>query len=78
MKPARRGYRSHYLPRTRAGWLSVLSFLLLFALTQPPFVNGPANRIHPLILGFPFLYAWLLAIYILLIFVLIRAMRKGL
>ena len=29
MKPARRGYRSHYLPRTRAGRWSVLSFLLL-------------------------------------------------
>jgi len=73
----RRPPRSHYLPRTRAGWWSVLSFLLLFALTQPPFVTGPANRIEPLVLGMPFLYAYLLGLYLLLIGVLIRALRKG-
>ena len=78
MKPSRHSYRSHLFPRTRSGWWSVLSFLFLFALTQPPFVSRPANRIEPLILGLPFLYVWLLVIYGLLIAVLVRALRKGL
>ena len=71
-------YRSHYRPRTRAGWVAVISFLVLFALAQPPFVHGWANRIEPWTLGLPFLYAYLLAIYGGLIAVLAWAYRKGL
>jgi len=70
--------RSHLLPRTGAGWVAVVAFLALFALTQPPIVNGLANRVEPWILGLPFLYAYLLGLYILLIGVLNWARRKGL
>ncbi len=71
-------WRSHYRPRTRLGWIAVVTFLALFALTQPPFVHGLANRIEPWIAGLPFLYAYLLVIYIALIVVLIWARRRGL
>jgi hypothetical protein len=70
-------FRSHYRPRTRDGWVAVLSFLGLFALTQPPFVHGFANRIAPWILGLPFLYAYLLILYVALIGVLLWAQRRG-
>ena len=70
-------FRSHYRPRTRDGWVAVLSFLGLFALTQPPFVHGIANRVTPWILGLPFLYAYLLILYVALIGVLIWAQRRG-
>jgi len=70
-------YRSHYRPRTRDGWIAVVLFLALFALTQPPFVHVLANRITPWVLGFPFLYAYLLVIYFALIAVLIWAQLRG-
>jgi hypothetical protein len=70
-------YRSHYRPRTRQGWIAVLTFLGLFAFTQPPFVNTLANRITPWFFGLPFLYVYLLFIYIALIAVLIWAQRRG-
>ncbi len=71
-------YRSHYRPRTPAGWIAVVAFLALFALTQPPFVHYLANRVEPWVLGFPFLYAYLLIVYCALIAVLIWAERRGL
>ena len=70
-------FRSHYRPRTRDGWIAVVSFFVLFALTQPPFVHVVANRIAPWILGLPFLYAYLLFLYIALIGVLLWAQRRG-
>jgi hypothetical protein len=70
-------FRSHYRPRTRNGWIAVVSFLALFALTQPPFVHYLANRIEPWIFGLPFLYFYLLALYCVLIAVLLWALRKG-
>jgi hypothetical protein len=70
--------RSHYLPRTRAGWTAVGLFLLLFALTQPPLVFLIANRIEPRVGGLPFLYVYLLVVYVALIGVLIAARRRGL
>ncbi len=70
-------YRSHYRPRTRDGRIAVLLFVALFALTQPPFVHGVANRISPWVLGVPFLYAYLLVLYFALIAVLIWAKRRG-
>ena len=69
---------SHYRPRSRHGWLAVLAFLGLLVLTQPPFVHSWANRIEPWLLGFPFLYAYLLIIYSAMIAVLIWAYRRGL
>jgi hypothetical protein len=71
-------YPSHFRPRTRAGWIAVVLFLGLFALTQPPFVHGLANRIEPWIFGVPFLYFYLLALYVALIGVLCWAHWKGL
>jgi hypothetical protein len=71
-------FRSHFLPRTRAGWVSVLLFLGLFALAEPPFVHSWANRTEPWLLGFPFLYTYLLVIYCGLICVLIWALRRKL
>lgn len=71
-------YRSHLRPRTRAGWAALLTFLALFALTQPPLLYLLANRIEPRVLGLPFLYVYLLALYFLLIGVLVWAQRRGL
>ena len=70
-------YRSHLIPRTRDGWIAVLAFLGLLALAMPPVTHRLLNRVEPVILGFPFLYAVLLAIYIALIGVLIWAYRRG-
>lgn len=71
-------WRSHYRPRTWRGWFALVAFLALLALTQPPFLHGLANRIEPWVLGLPFLYAYLLIIYVALIAVLIWARRRGL
>jgi len=65
------GRRSHYIPRTKAGRGAVIVFLVLLALTQPPAVFMLANRVTPWISGFPFLYAYLLGLYVALIAVLL-------
>lgn len=70
--------RSHYLPRTRNGWIALVLFVLAMALAQPPIVHGLMNRIEPWVLGMPFLYAWLLGVYVLMIAVLVWAYRKRL
>lgn len=64
-------YRSHLIPRTRDGWIATAAFLVLFLIAEPPIVDTLLNRIHPWILGMPFLYAVLLGVYVALIFVLI-------
>ena len=58
--------------------MAVLLFLLLFFLVEPPLVYSFANRVEPWVLGVPFLYAYLLAIYLALIGVLLWALRRGL
>lgn len=70
-------FRSHYRPRTTAGWVAIVSFTILMAMAQPPIVHTLANRIEPSLLGMPFLYVYLLAVYVMMIGVLIWAMRKG-
>jgi len=70
--------RSHLRPRTGTGWAALVAFLALFGLTQPPAVTLIANRVEPWILGMPFLYAYLLGLYILLIGVLVWARLKDL
>ena len=70
-------FRSHFLPRSRQGWIAVIAFLGLFILTQPPLVYLVANRIEPWIFGFPFLYTYLLILYVAMIGVLIWAQRQG-
>ncbi len=71
-------FRSHLVPRTRVGRVAVVLFFGLFALVEPPFVHSFANRTEPWILGFPFLYTYLLVIYSALIGVLIWALRRKL
>ena len=71
------GFRSHYIPRTRNGWIAVVSFFLLFLLVEPPFTHMLANRVDPWLLGFPFLYTYLFVLYSGLICVLIWALRRG-
>ncbi len=73
-----RTFRSHYLPRTRAGWIGVWAFVLLFALAQPPLVYVVANRTDPWLLGVPFLYAYLLIVYFALIAVLLWVKARDL
>lgn len=78
MNDARREHRSPYLPRSRRGWTAVLAFFFLMALAEPPVVHAVANRIEPWVLGLPFLYAYLLVVYVGLIAVLVWAMLREL
>jgi len=71
-------FPSHYRPRTRQGRVAVVLFLSLLALTQPPLVFVWGNRITPWVLGLPFLYAYLLVIYVALIGVLLWVQRRDL
>lgn len=65
--------RSHWWPRSAVGRRAILAFCGLMALAQPPLVFWLANRVEPLIVGMPFLYAWLLVLYVAMIGVLLRA-----
>ena len=69
---------SHWWPRTRAGRGAALAFIGTLLLAQPPIVFGFGNRIEPLVGGFPFLYVYLLVVYVAMIGVLIWAYRRGL
>lgn len=69
---------SHFRPRTRDGRVAVVLFAVLFAFTQPPLVFVLANRSNPWLLGLPFLYIYLLGLYLAMIAVLIWAFRRGL
>lgn len=68
---------SHWRPRTPEGRRALVTFLAVFALGQPPVVWLLANHIEPRVLGMPFLYAWLLAVYVALAVVLVRTWRRG-
>jgi hypothetical protein len=70
-------YRSHFLPRTRNGWITAIAFLVLLALAEPPLVYVLANRITPWVFGMPFLFAYLLGLYLAMIAVLIWAALRG-
>ncbi len=71
-------FRSHYLPRSRTGWIAVLAFLGLMALVQPPIVFWVDTHFGSAwILGMPFLYVYLGAVYFALIGILLWALRKG-
>jgi hypothetical protein len=71
------GRRSHLFPRTRDGRVATLAFVLVFLLAMPPVTHTLLNRTEPWILGVPFFFASLLAIYVLLIGILIWAYRRG-
>ncbi len=68
--------RSHFIPRTRAGWIATVLLIACLVLAQPPVVHGLVNRVEPWILGMPFLFAYLLGIYVVTIAVLLWAMSK--
>ncbi|MXY23847.1 MAG: hypothetical protein F4Y45_04920 [Acidobacteria bacterium] len=68
--------RSHLIPRTRDGWIAVVAFLAVFLLALPPVTHTVLNRTEPWILGAPFLYSALLAVYVALIGILIWAWRR--
>jgi len=70
--------RSHYLPRTGTGWITLVTLIALFSLAEPPLVFVIANRVEPWLFGMPFLYAYLLIIYTAMISVMIWARRRGL
>lgn len=70
-------YPSHLVPRTRDGWIATVAFLLLLALAMPPVTHTVLNRLEPVVLGMPFLYAALLAVYCALVAVLVWACRRG-
>lgn len=70
--------QSHFLPRSREGWIGVVAFVGLMLLAQPPIVFAVANRVEPWILGMPFLYAWLLGVYVAMIGVLLWVQRRRL
>jgi uncharacterized membrane protein len=74
MSPPNR--QSHFIPRTREGWIAIIAFLALFLLAMPPVTHRVLNRIEPTLLGLPFLYVALLGIYWALIVVLVWALRK--
>lgn len=75
---AGRAKRSHFVPRTLPGRIGVLAFLGLMALAQPPVVHRLVNRIEPWVLGLPFLYAWLLGVYVAMIGVLLWVQSRRL
>jgi hypothetical protein len=70
--------RSHWIPRTRDGRIAVAKFLGLFLLAMPPATHTLLDRVQPTVLGVPFLFVALLAIYAALIGVLVWAYRRGL
>jgi len=53
----------------------VVSFLGALGLAQPPVVFAVANRIEPLVLGVPFLYAYLTGVYAVLLALLLLVWR---
>lgn len=69
--------RSHFIPRTRDGWTATIAFVVLFLLAMPPVTHRVFNRIEPWVLGLPFLYAALLAVYTGLILVLLWTLKRG-
>ncbi len=70
--------RSHWWPRTSSGRVALIWFMGSLLLAQPPVVYRVANRIEPVILGLPFLYAWLLAAYSSMIAALVWAYSRRL
>ena len=70
-------FRSHYVPRSAAGWIAAIMFLALMALAQPPIVFWVDRRFAGAwLLGLPVLCVYLSVIYFALIGVLLWALRK--
>lgn len=69
--------RSHFVPRTRDGWIATISFLALFLLAMPPVSHLVLDRVEPWILGMPFFFVALLVVYTGLIGILLWTLRRG-
>jgi hypothetical protein len=69
--------RSHFVPRTRDGWIATIAFAALFLLAMPPVTHTVLNRVQPWILGLPFFYATLLVVYSALIGVLLWTLSRN-
>lgn len=69
--------RSHFLPRTRDGWIATIVFVALFVLAMPPVTHAVLDRPDSWIAGWPFLFVVLLVIYTALIAVLVWTLRRG-
>ena len=69
--------RSHLIPRTRDGRIATAAFVLILLLAMPPLTHTVWNRIEPWVLGMPFLYAVLFAIYVALTAVLLWSLSRG-
>jgi hypothetical protein len=69
--------RSHWVPRTRDGRVAVTLFIAVFLFAMPPVTHLLLDRIEPTVLGVPFFFVALLAIYTVLIGVLVWALGRG-
>jgi len=74
MSPPR--VRSHFVPRTREGWIATLAFVALFLLAMPPFTHVVWDRPDAWIAGWPFLFVVLLLVYCGLVGVLLWALWR--
>ena len=70
-------FRSHLVPRTSAGRIATVSFLVLFVLAMPPVTHRLLDRPDVWIGGMPLLYVSLFVVYLALIAVLVWALRRG-
>ena len=68
--------RSHFIPRTRDGWIASGTFVLLFLLAMPPVTHVLLNRVEPTVVGVPFFYVALLVVYLALIGVLLWTLSR--
>jgi hypothetical protein len=68
---------SHFVPRTRDGWIATIAFVVLFMVAMPPMTHTVLDRAGPYILGWPFLFVVLFFVYCGLIGVLVWAYRRG-
>jgi uncharacterized membrane protein len=71
-------FRTHYLPRTRPGWVAWALFWILIALAQPPVVTGWPNTIEPRFFDLPFLYVYVSLVYVALVVLLVWSRIRGL
>ena len=68
--------RSHFIPRTRDGWIASGTFVLLFLLAVPPVTHVFLKRIEPTVVGVPFFFVALLVVYLALIGVLLWTLSR--
>ena len=68
---------SHFVPRTRDGWIATIAFVALFLCAMPPVTHTVLDRADPWIAGMPFFYVTLFVVYSALVGVLLWALKRG-